>query len=415
MLNFGYLSAFLVNFINPITKTNKDFKGNVYKWVASLLGLIIFGYFLIKVYEVPIYITKIKTVQMNSKSDIGDGLNIRIVRDYDRSDKGLAMSGSPEISSRVRENKCLGGIFINGRFHYEPSSWSDSAKICDSIKDVAKIKMSQYGKKEIEDPQIVYISSIITNRQIFGILYDIQNEAHFIVENGGCEITYFDGKKQAIKEYQYKDFFLYKNRRSVYDNNGRLNEEYYVASREDTVLYIDYISQPYPYTKPNVIRTLEDISKIVEVIEIGYSYLDHSEYAGTWSRVNSLEIDYVGPAEFSEPLDPQPDKKTLSSIIYTDKDKIQKIGMNGLKYHVKFPDMENIQEARIFILSGLLTGIAAFFFRYSFFILRDIWKSLSIKKNKKIQIIIILLIILSIIIFLILLKQSHVEVLNIRK
>lgn len=415
MMNFGYLGVIFMNVFNPIIENNKDFKSNLLKCGASILGVFLFAYILIKIYEVPIYVTKIKSVCINSQINPSGGLNIRIVRDYDRSDKGLAMLDSPEKSSRAKQNRTLGGIFITGKFNYKNGCQSDNGKICNSIRSVVKDKMREYGKEEIENPQIVYISALTSHRQNFGIHYNLEGEQHDSVKHGEMEYSYFNGKRQVCKRYQYDDYFWYRNYKNVSGGDGKLYEEYYVASNTDNEVNIDFTCQAYTFTKPNVIRSLEDISKIVEIVEIGYSYLDSTKYAGTWALVDSLEIDYVGPAEFSEAIDPQPDKKTLSSIIYTDKDKIRQIGLNGLKYHVNFPDMENIQEAKIFIVSSLLTGLTALFFKYFYFIIRDIWHSFSYKKEKRLYVTIGLLVILIILIILLLLKPSNISVLNIRQ
>lgn len=414
-MNLGFLSAIYMNFFIPISEKKKDFKCNLIKCGASLIGVFLFGYLLIKIYEVPVYVTKIRTVSMNSHNEPGDGLNIRLVRDYDRSDKGLAFSDSPERSSRAKGNIFLGGIFISGKFHYQADSWGDKLKTCDSIRDVARMKMSQFGKKEIEDPQIIYISSLVSNRQDFGIHYSSVGEDHYATENSNMSVEFYNGKYMVNKTYCYKDYFWYANRKDVNNGDGRLFEEYFVASKDDSVLNIDFVCSPYTYNKPNVIRTLEDISKIIEVIEIGYSHFDHTKFAGTWSLVDSLEIDYVGPAEFSEPLDPLPDKKTLSSILYTDKDKIRQIGKYGLRYHVKFPDMENIQEARIFIVSGMLTGLAALFFRFLFFSLRNIWQYYGDMMDKKFYFCMVILIICLLLSLLVLLIPSNISVLDIRQ
>ena len=46
----------------------------------------------------------------------------------------------------------------------------------------------------------------------------------------------------------------------------------------------------------------------------------------------------------------------ISSLYYTDSLKIQAIEKNGLKFHVKFPDMENLQIIRMWVVTLLLSG-----------------------------------------------------------
>lgn len=54
----------------------------------------------------------------------------------------------------------------------------------------------------------------------------------------------------------------------------------------------------------------------------------------------------------------------------------------GLRFYVKFPMMENIQDARIFILSAIITGIGGFFFSYLFRLLLLAWKKTNNFRNK---------------------------------
>ena len=117
----------------------------------------------------------------------------------------------------------------------------------------------------------------------------------------------------------------------------------------------------------------EDISKLVEVIYVGEKK-DSLQDVGIWKYVRNLTFDYAGPAEFSEHIIPEPDEITLSSIHYRNSAKIQEIGRNGLRFHAKFPDMENRQEARIFILSAIVTGLGAMFLRYLWRLLTDAYR-----------------------------------------
>ena len=99
------------------------------------------------------------------------------------------------------------------------------------------------------------------------------------------------------------------------------------------------------FEKPNPIIVAEDISKVFEIIRIPVA---------TAQYVKSLTIDFRCPTEFSH-IDPEPDEMNYSAIRFFDEDKIQKIAWDGLKLHAKFPDMENIQEVRIFALTTIIT------------------------------------------------------------
>ena len=96
-----------------------------------------------------------------------------------------------------------------------------------------------------------------------------------------------------------------------------------------------------------------------------------------------MTIDYEGPTEFSDHIYPAPDSITLSSIIYKDKKKIEMIGRKGLRYHAKFPDMENRQESRIFVLSGIVTGLCALLLKYFWRLMSDCYSIVKRILEKK--------------------------------
>lgn len=400
MKNLGYLNSIYLLLSESFFKSKSELKEYLIKCFVSLFFALLFGYVLIKIYEVPVYYTKIDTVLINSEKKEGDGLNIKIVRDYDRADKGTIILDSDVNDSLLPKDGVLGGVFINGKFHYKGYSSNEDSKVCDTIVRITNDAMYRYGKKAIENPQIVYVATTTSLRQDFAIHINTYTEDHMSFENKYLSTEYYIGEHKKKKEYYYNDFFWYYIGNSSSNKNGRKVEEYYVASERDSILFIDYVAPIYTYQKPSIIKTAEDISKIVEVIEIGHSMRDHSAYAGAWAKVNSLEINYIGPAEFSEHISPQPDKTTLSSIVYTDPEKIKMIGHNGLKFHVKFPDMENIQEARIFIISSVVTGLFALFFRYLFFSLREIWKKVHRKMNSIYYVTLIIIAVVIILVFI---------------
>ncbi len=358
--------------LSPFYKRGEGLRWNSIKCIVSLIGVIFFGYVLIKIYEVPVYYTKIDTVLINSTKHENDTLNIKILRNYDRPDKSTILEDASDSITSLWINN--GGIFLTGSYHYENGNLTGGKKTRDSITNVIKNVMRENGKKKIKNPQYVYISALTSYRQIFGIHKYEQKKASCSIDNETWMFYSWKGGKIVTKDRSYKDYFWYKNYKSHYKHNGYVLEEYYAASEKDSVLYIDYFANPISCSKPDILLTAEDISKIVEVIEIGHSDREHVKESDTWADLDRLEVDYVGPAEFSEHIIPEPDTLTLSSIIYTNKEKIKQIGKNGLRYHVRFPDMENIQEARIFILSGLVTGLSALFLRYLFYLLQNIYQ-----------------------------------------
>ena len=73
-----------------------------------------------------------------------------------------------------------------------------------------------------------------------------------------------------------------------------------------------------------------------------------------------LTFDFVGATDFSR-VDPEPDVITMSSITYSNPDKIEKISKNGLRFHAHFKELENVQSFRLFGLAALFSALIAMF------------------------------------------------------
>ena len=76
------------------------------------------------------------------------------------------------------------------------------------------------------------------------------------------------------------------------------------------------------------------------------------------SSIDSINfvIDFGNVCEFSN-MDPMPDIITKNSIEFTDQWKILQIKNNGLDFHVKFVELENLQGIRLFIIQAVISGL----------------------------------------------------------
>ncbi len=70
----------------------------------------------------------------------------------------------------------------------------------------------------------------------------------------------------------------------------------------------------------------------------------------------TLSVDFCGVAEFSQMI-PEPDEVGMSSVVFTDFDKIEQIERDGLKFHARFKEVENMQQIRLFLLTSVMAGI----------------------------------------------------------
>lgn len=396
MKNFGYLAT-----IRNFLKTSASEKGSttigrlILCLITSFIGLVLFLHIIQKVYEVPVYTTKINIVSPGYPPNSG-GINICLLRNYDRPIKPTFPVDSV-LEKYLFTNKYDGGIFVSfsclldsfdkqkvsyrraGEYEYicrcDSNGMIFSRNVLDSI-----FNDSIFKKKEVEKDIIpIYTSIETSDRQLFHLyLSSPMREKTLRVKDSLLYEYFFDGKIFNHQWYGMHDYVNYWRCKSKNDYST-ISEQWTIVSSIDSVMPIFHMFRPLSFSKPNVLTTAEDISRLVEIIELNNI---NPYYKGNISDIGSLTIGYQTHTIFPEHITPEPDEITLSYIRYTDKEKIKEIGNMGLRFYVKFPMMENIQDARIFILSAIITGIGGFFFSYLFRLLLLAWKKTNNFRNK---------------------------------
>ena len=383
MANWGFLEVLTLNFKLSSSSSNKSYLTarqlrNFIKLAASLVALLYFSYALKKIYEVPVYVTKIDAITSNCVIDSVRGIKIGIYRNYDREDK-KSMKHDSIWESYNKKARFSGGVFVDGFCNVQRGTHSANKEKEEIILNALDSIYKRYEFSPIEAPNLIYLSIETTRRQKFyPPVLDIREYVDTL--RGDIYIVHFDGTKRIVDSLYYKRVFDYSASKTVPNGSTCLSENYVATSEEDSMMIFNAELKTLSHGMPTY-YVAEDISKLVEVIYVGEKK-DSLQDIGIWKYVKSLTFDYVGPTEFSEHIIPEPDKITLSSISYWNSEKIQEIGRNGLRFHAKFPDMENKQEARIFILSAIVTGLGAMFLRYMWRILFDSYKWLAYKTRK---------------------------------
>ena len=72
-----------------------------------------------------------------------------------------------------------------------------------------------------------------------------------------------------------------------------------------------------------------------------------------------VKFDFSGATDFSS-MHPEPDIKTMTGFSYTDQRKIKQLSKDGLWFHAKFYQLENLQNVRLFFLTtvlGIMLGL----------------------------------------------------------
>lgn len=73
-----------------------------------------------------------------------------------------------------------------------------------------------------------------------------------------------------------------------------------------------------------------------------------------FTDVRRIRFNFGGPTTFS-PMTPVPDAVTMSGFEFTDSLKVEEIKHNGLVFHARFLQLENIQNVRVFVLTTLIS------------------------------------------------------------
>ena len=103
---------------------------------------------------------------------------------------------------------------------------------------------------------------------------------------------------------------------------------------------IEAVKSPLEYPKWN---SKFDISQSYFVVNLKCESIDSVR----------LTFDFVGATDFSEMI-PEPDSINMSSITFSDPQKIMQIKEKGLKFHAHFKERDGLQTIRLFAVTALM-------------------------------------------------------------
>lgn len=81
----------------------------------------------------------------------------------------------------------------------------------------------------------------------------------------------------------------------------------------------------------------------------------------SYKNGDALRIGFGGATEFS-PMYPTPDRIEMSSVIFSDPEKLKIIGEQGLRFNARFKELENLQMIRLFFITTVLGFLIGLFF-----------------------------------------------------
>ncbi len=393
-----YLISSIASFLAFITvyylkKEHKPDKK--YRWLSfSLLFLFTFfvGLYMYKCYEVPIHNSRLSYLfETDSNVDSITGYSdIKIVYDYNTYKEvkstdyfGNPIDNNPHISVNTYikchkdslnhqwgASSVISYIYVNDSLVKEQHSgqlfggWnSDAYKKLDGDTDYLEmlrkdsVLPSGHHSSATSRPGSLFMLEFVgVNRQTFFAFTSFKRREQTRFFKAVSAIWTPLVTKHATSVTRYPlctnhqwDYFKFK---SYTVNSSRMRMYSYIPPK-DSVIYQETYLKRNVFKKPSIFWTAEDISQAVEVLKID---MDKNRWSNM--NINSLSIDYLGPAEFSA-VYPEPDYVDMTKLSYKDSVKLDYIVKHGLKYHVTFPDMENLQQIRMWFVTILLSALIA--------------------------------------------------------
>lgn len=360
-MNFSYLTA-LFNWKRTSIPKGKTYALGL-KILLTFVGIVATFVFLEKIYEVPVNYTNI-CIRYNTDSI---SASIKIIRDFDL----RSHISRDTTSSEWKYGEHTGRLFLSG---YGYTKRKDSivhvkhGNISVSMENTLRDKLAAQLKNKGEFNFIDSVHNLIytriggTKRQFFKVWTSVSEPIFEPYKS--CK----DGEgRDSILQHWYSIYSTIHNNRP---HNIFISENLRSSGIVDDTTFFKNDYSATSLDKPNFFITAEDFSKLVEEIRL--------DSIGS-KEIHRLDIDYKGAAEFGF-LRPAPDSMTISSIHYSNPEKIDQIAKDGLKYQVRFPELENMQEIRIFFATMLLAGLLGVFFNLLYRLLRP-W-GLRVWKNK---------------------------------
>lgn len=205
------------------------------------------------------------------------------------------------------------------------------------------------------------------DRGLFTMNYDWDNNPRlhaYRAENGSCLFT-------MASADLHKNRGTYKMYRGIAfpDKEAKFRKE---DIADDATMDIRYKWYNGRSKMPSLLQ-MWDISQHIYRFRLR---LPHS------TDFRELAFEFMGPAEFS-PMGVQPDEISFSGFKFTDSLKLARIEREGLTYHARFPQLENLQSIRNFGLTTLLSLLFSLTVALAFKLARQELRAFRFRRTRR--------------------------------
>lgn len=399
---------------------------------------------MVKWYEVPIHNNRISYVVSSNDTPYKqfEGVTtIDIVYDYNtyKGIKGKFYGGvSENIDSRFNITTYLKGIrggkdslYNFGGYSFDVTySYFDNSRE-DTLRRVSTEEIIEQGRKLIRDnsdylsylkaenlepikdnqffgAQLIIDGHFSNRQELYALSWRPMNRHTYLRNDTTIVVSKFLPSDSIVSEDTLKlnnmlELFV---PNKITRNNTSITDYCYIPPQDSIIFNRIGVTRP-DFSSPDFFFTAEDISRAVEILWI--EGLNESNI-----KLKSLTFDYIGPTEYSD-MYPEPDIKDISKITFTDENKILTILKNGLRFHVNFPDMENVQQIRIFIITLILGGLLGLLIRVLYKIIKrtHFYKKIKVHISKRTALTLyVLFITLAFALIILSVIHSHVDAYN---
>lgn len=346
--------------------------GNGLRFIFSLIASIILGYCFYIFYEIPIRDVQVyvhKVYGLNNPYNVNLSLNM----DYGRG-----------VTSKYK-NDFKKGVILDLSNSYQ---WDHKDSSVFSMCSQYFYTQGNHIYREFDYPvlnvlrtlqnEITLDSGIV--RVLFAAHIVESKMSHIKYNPVGEEIGHYSGRTLYQRDLKTDSIVRYKVSYQQFTTEGidqvskhnSIMATCYIANTDPSVSFSKELPATYALSSINILSPF-DISQCYYHLTLDIS---------NNSNKSSLKLDFGGATDFSH-MDPEPDKTTMSSVVFTDSVKLRKIGLNGLWMHTKFKQLENIQIIRMFVITTALGFFIAILFSsgWKWLLVRS--RRYSIKEKRK--------------------------------
>ena len=415
---------------------SRKFKIYLFSILILFILIVLTCFYMYKCYDVPVhhnrisYLLETHNTHYKKFKIISD---VEFVYDYNRT-KGMKTlkDGSPfDEKSRIYITSLVIGEKDDSIYNYESTSIPQIVEgdtvdvhagwVSDGMSRFrGDYEFFNYLRKEGVAPvnenadtiegTLFFLDINTSNRQYYYPISFKKAKPYRLYDSGGLILSRPSLKRKYLgNDTIWLDHIIGYSKTQKSTINGTPRHQFHYIPPKDSIIFSEFKAQRQGYDKPNPFTTAEDISRAIEVF-----WFEGDKDSTIELEMASLSVDYIAPTEFSKMV-PSPDTIDVSRIVFTDSAKISYIKNNGLRFHVYFPDYENLQEIRIFIVTLLLGGLLGLLMKVIYKIIRifdtKILNHLS-KNKRKYYILAAILFVIIFVIFVCICIHSDVDAYN---